>query len=256
MYKEFFDLTGKNIVVMGGSGIIGQEISRALAEFGATVCLVDVQKPADASLLSHKNIIYYEADLTGEAALRGVLDKIIGEKKRVHGLVNSAYPRTKDWGVKFEKIPYASTLANFEYQFGTCFLACQIVAEHMKKSGGGNIVNVGSTYGVVGPDFSVYGNTEMTMPAAYSAIKGGVINFTRYLAAYYGRDNVRVNCLSPGGVFNNQPAPFVEKYSQKTPLGRMAKPQDMAGAVVYLLSEASAYVTGHNLMVDGGWTAW
>ncbi len=124
----------------------------------------------------------------------------------------------------------------------------------MKKQGSGSIVNIGSTYGVVSPDFTVYDGTEMTSSAAYTAIKGGVINFTRYLAAYFGKHGVRANCVSPGGIFDNQNPIFVKNYEHKVPLKRMGKPSDIAGPVAFLLSDDAAYVTGHNLMADGGWT--
>jgi NAD(P)-dependent dehydrogenase (short-subunit alcohol dehydrogenase family) len=110
-------------------------------------------------------------------------------------------------------------------------------------------------YGIVAPDFSIYEGTPMTMPVAYSAIKGGVLAFSKYMASYYAKDKIRVNCVSPGGIFDKQPDRFVEKYIAKTPLGRMGTPKDIVGAVLYLASDASLYVTGHNLIVDGGWTA-
>lgn len=119
----------------------------------------------------------------------------------------------------------------------------------------GSIVNIGSIYGTVGPDFNVYNNTELTMPAAYSAIKGGVINFTRYLSSYYGKNNIRVNCVSPGGIFNNQPVEFVKNYENKVPMQRMGKPEDISPAVSFLLSDDSSYITGQNLIIDGGWTS-
>ena len=119
----------------------------------------------------------------------------------------------------------------------------------------GSIINIGSIYGVVGPDFNVYENTELTMPAAYSAIKGGVINFTRYLASYYGKDNIRVNCVSPGGIFNNQTTEFVKNYEYKVPMKRMGNPEDISPAVSFLLSDDSTYITGQNLTIDGGWIA-
>jgi NAD(P)-dependent dehydrogenase (short-subunit alcohol dehydrogenase family) len=125
----------------------------------------------------------------------------------------------------------------------------------MKLQGGGSIINFASTYGVVAPDFSIYKGTTMTMPVAYSAIKGGVIAFSKYMSSYCAKDNIRVNCVSPGGIFDKQPVGFVEKYIAKTPLGRMGTPEDLVGAVLYLASDASLYVTGHNLIVDGGWTA-
>ena len=126
----------------------------------------------------------------------------------------------------------------------------------MKQQGGGTIINLASIYGGVAPDFSMYEGTEMTMPAAYSAIKGGIIALTKYIATYYARYQVRANVISPGGIFDNQQQAFVEKYSEKTPLGRMGTPFDVAGAVVFLASDASSYITGQNLIIDGGWTAW
>ena len=125
----------------------------------------------------------------------------------------------------------------------------------MKNKNHGSIVNMASVYGIVGPDFSVYEGTEMTMPAAYAAIKGGIVNFTRYLSSYFGKNNIRVNAVSPGGVFNNQPNQFVENYIRKVPLQRMAKPDDISPAVVFLLSDDSSYITGQNIAIDGGWTA-
>jgi NAD(P)-dependent dehydrogenase (short-subunit alcohol dehydrogenase family) len=124
----------------------------------------------------------------------------------------------------------------------------------MKKQGYGNIVNIGSIYGIVAPDFSIYENTAFTMPAAYSAIKGGIINFTKYLANYYANFNIRVNCVSPGGIFNNQDINFVKKYETKVPLKKMARPDQVAPSIIFLLSESASYITGHNLIVDGGWT--
>ncbi|MBF0103988.1 MAG: SDR family oxidoreductase [Deltaproteobacteria bacterium] len=252
MYKDLYSCKNKNAVVFGGLGLIGTEITKALAEFGAVVHCVDIKEPHEKI----DRVIYYSTDIRDEAAIKDTLKNIIAHAGQIHILVNCAYPRTSDWGTKFEDIPYTSWNKNFEYQMGTCFVACQIVAEHMKQHRNGSIVNIGSTYGVVGPDFAIYEGTKMTMPAAYAAIKGGIINFTKYLATYYARDNIRVNCLSPGGIFDHQAEAFVKKYEAKTPLGRMGTPQEMAAAVVFLASDAASYVTGHNLMVDGGWTIW
>ena len=125
----------------------------------------------------------------------------------------------------------------------------------MRAGTGGSIINLASTYGIVAPDFSIYEGLDMTTPAAYAAIKGGIVNLTQFLASYYGKNGIRVNCVSPGGIANSQPDVFVRRYVSRTPLGRMGTPEDIAGAVVFLASEAAAYVTGHNLVVDGGWTA-
>ena len=126
----------------------------------------------------------------------------------------------------------------------------------MKEQGGGSIINIGSIYGTVAPDFSIYAGTEMTMPVAYSAIKGGIIALTRYIATYYGSSNIRANVVSPGGIIDRQAQTFIDRYIEKTPLDRMGTPPDVAGAVLFLASDASAYITGQNLLVDGGWTAW
>ena len=132
---------------------------------------------------------------------------------------------------------------------------CQKVIKQMKRQGNGSIVNIASIYGVVGNDFTIYEGTEIIPAAAYAAIKGGLINLTRYLASLYGEIGVRINCVSPGGIFDNQPASFVKAYEKKVPMKRMGKPDDIAPAVAFLLSDEAKYITGHNLIVDGGWTA-
>jgi len=135
-------------------------------------------------------------------------------------------------------------------------MCCQNVLEEMKKNKGGVLINVGSHYGVLGPNFSIYEGTTMTMPAAYSLIKGGIVNFSRYLATYYARYNIRVNAICPGGVFNNQPPKFVRKYKKLVPMNRMAEPVDIAGPILFLCSDAAKYITGQAIMVDGGLSAW
>jgi NAD(P)-dependent dehydrogenase (short-subunit alcohol dehydrogenase family) len=172
----------------------------------------------------------------------------------VDGLVNNAYPRTIDWGNKFEDINYHSWQQNVDWQLNSYFLFTQQISIIMMNQKYGSIVTMSSVYGIVGPDFSVYSGTEMTMPAAYSAIKGGLVNFTRYLASYLGQYNVRANTVSPGGIFDNQNVTFVENYSSKVPMRRMGTPDDISPSVVFLLSNESKYITGQDLAVDGGWT--
>jgi NAD(P)-dependent dehydrogenase (short-subunit alcohol dehydrogenase family) len=193
--------------------------------------------------------------VTNEISVKRALDLIIDKFGRIDGWVNNAYPRTSDWGDKFEEISVESWQKNVDFQMNSVFICAQKVLEIMKQQGRGSLVNIASIYGVVGPDFSVYEGTGMTMPAAYSAIKGGVVNFTRYLASYYAPFGVRVNCVSPGGVFNDQNDIFVKQYENKVPMGRMGKPKEVAGPVSFLLSDESSYITGHNMLVDGGWAA-
>jgi len=254
MYNNLFSCKNKIAVVTGGSGLIGKEIVRALYGFGAVVYIADINR--EKVDIKDTRVKYVYLDITSESSVQEAIADIIQNDGRIDILVNSAYPRTKDWGLKFEQVSFDSWKKNVNDHLGGYFLCCQKVSEQMKHQGGGTIINLASIYGVVATDFSIYENTEMTMPVAYSAIKGGIIALTKYIATYYGKYNVRANIISPGGIFDNQPTAFVEKYSKKTPLGRMGRPEDIVGTVIYLASDASSYITGQNLMVDGGWTTW
>lgn len=239
----------KIIIVTGGNGLIGKAIVAHLKANKAKVIIAEINLEDDLE----NGII--NCDVTDEKSVVGALDKIIKKFHRIDGLVNNAYPRTKDWGNKFEDIAYDSWQKNVDMQLNSVFLLCQKVAKQMILQKSGSIVNIGSIYGVVGNDFTVYEGTDITTAAAYSAIKGGIINFTKYLASYLGKDGIRVNCVSPGGVFDNQNPIFKKNYENKVPLKRMAQASDIAPAVTFLLSDESSYISGHNLMVDGGWTS-
>lgn len=260
MYRDLFSCEGKVAMVTGGRGLIGKEIVRALDEFGARVYVADIRDPGSGEAGSQvgpaPSLRHLSLDITSEKSVEEAVATIVEREKRIDLVVNSAYPRTGDWGVSLEKVPFESWKENLNNHLGGYFLCCQKVAEIMKRQGGGALINLASTYGVVAPDPSIYEGTEMAMPVAYAPIKAGIIALTRYFATHYGAYNVRANSISPGGIFDGQPASFVERYALKTPLKRMGRPADVVGAVIYLASDASSYVTGHNLMVDGGWTAW
>jgi NAD(P)-dependent dehydrogenase (short-subunit alcohol dehydrogenase family) len=255
MYRNLFSCKDKIALVTGGLGLIGKEIVRGLDAFGASVCIADINEHQMESLKNLAKVNFQYLDITSEDSIHQALEAVIERHKKIDILINCAYPRTGDWGARCEDVSFDSWKMNVNSHLGGYFLCCQKVAEQMKVQGGGSIVNLASIYGVVAPDFSIYEGSTMTMPVAYAAIKGGVIAFSKYMATYYAKDNIRVNCVSPGGVFDKQSGSFVEKYIAKTPLGRMATPGDIVGAVLYLASAASSYVTGHNLIVDGGWTA-
>lgn len=241
----------KIYLVTGGNGLIGKTIVAELrSKTSSRVVSIDINEETD---LAND---FIKCDITDPDSVRSTVSLVMKEYGRIDGLVNNAYPRTSDWGARFEDISLESWNKNIEMQLSTCFQLCQLVLPIMKAQKSGSIVNIASIYGVVGNDFTIYENTGgMTSPAAYSAIKGGVINFTRYLASYYGASGVRVNCVSPGGVFNNQNPEFVKQFEHKVPLKRMAKPEEIAPSIVFLLSDDASYITGHNLIVDGGWTA-
>jgi NAD(P)-dependent dehydrogenase (short-subunit alcohol dehydrogenase family) len=169
--------------------------------------------------------------------------------------IGCAYPRTADWGRRPELDEPGFWQSNVTMQLAAACVAATEAAKLMAQSGGGAIINVASIYGVVGPDFSIYGDAPGVSAAPYAAIKGGLINHTRYLASYFGRKGVRVNVICPGGVFDGQDPGFVERYSARTPLGRMAAPAELVGAFHFLASGAASYITGATIMVDGGWTA-
>ncbi|MCC6287115.1 MAG: SDR family oxidoreductase [Chitinophagaceae bacterium] len=241
-------LENKIIVVTGGNGLLGSHICNYLQKKGAVVVSADINQ-------KEVNKLNRVADITNEKSIDELITNIERDFGHIDGWVNNAYPRTKDWGSKFEDILIDSWKANVDMHLNGYFLCCKRIIESMKKYQFGSIVNMSSIYGIVGPDFTIYEGTSMTMPAAYSAIKGGLINFTRYLASYVGSYNIRVNAVSPGGIFDNQPSVFIKQYEKKVPLKRLGQPQDIAPGVAFLLSDEASYITGHNLVIDGGWTA-
>jgi NAD(P)-dependent dehydrogenase (short-subunit alcohol dehydrogenase family) len=242
-------LKDKIIIVTGGNGLLGKEIIKKLMTEGAICINIDINH----NTLNDLSCI--QCDITDSNSIDEAIKLIINNFNHIDGLVNNAYPRTKDWGLKFEDIDFHSWQSNIDWQLNSYFYFTQQVSKYMVKQGFGSIVNMASVYGVVGPDFTVYDGTEMTMPAAYSAIKGGIVNFGRYLASYLGPSGVRVNTISPGGIFDNQNSVFVNNYNKKVPMRRMGLPHDISPAVSFLLSDDANYITGHNLIVDGGWTS-
>lgn len=258
-YLRKFRLDKKNALVVGGVGLIGGEVTRALAQAGAHVLIADIATEKGEA---------YAAELKGQGHAASFLKLDItqydaygswlAQAQQAHGhidvIVILAYPRTKDWSNPIEQVTTESWMRNVEMQMNSYCLLAKEGAALMRKSGTkGSIITFGSTYGVVSPDFGIYPE-GMTSPAAYSAIKGGIITFSKYLAAYYGKEGIRVNCLCPGGIFDQHGEEFVRNYTKGTPLGRMGTPEDIASATLFLASDAASYVTGTTFMVDGGWT--
>lgn len=262
MTKDFFSLKDKVVIITGGAGLIGKAYIEASAQYGARVFLVDINNDAAKKIVinvkkktGNPNVFYQNCSIVEKAHVKKLIDLILKKFGRIDALVNSAYPKNKNYGRKYEDVTYEDFCENLNLHLGGYYLMTHEVSMIMMKQKSGAIVNMGSHYGFAAPRFEIYDGTEITMPVEYSAIKGGVINLTRYLASYLGKYNIRVNSISPGGVFNNQPKNFVKKYEERVLLGkRMANVDDLAPVLVFLLSDASHYITGQNIVVDGGWT--
>ena len=265
---DIFSLKNKTAIVTGALGLLGKKHCEALAQAGANVVVADINKDEAerfAKILGEKHI-GLKVDVTSEDSLIAARDKILSVYGSIDVLVNNAAindmfenPGLAKELSAFENYPLDAFKKSLDVNVTGVFLASQVFGSIMAEHGSGSIINIASTYGVVGPDQSIYRNEcgEQTFykSAVYPVTKGAVVNFTRFLAAYWGHKGVRVNTLSPGGVENHQNEFFIQNYSAKTLLGRMAQPADYQGALIFLASEASAYMTGANLMVDGGWTA-
>lgn len=263
--SELMSLAGKTAVITGGAGHIGAAIAEALAEAGATIALVDRQGPELERCAKHirdttgVKVVAFDVELADESSVRALPKAIHKQCASLDVLVNcAAFVGTSQldgWAVPFEQQQTAAWRAAFEVNVTAVFELVQAALPFLKTSGKGSVINVSSLYGIVGPDWRLYEGTTMGNPAAYGASKGALIQLTTWLATTLA-PNVRVNTLSPGGVWRNQPTEFVERYLQRTPFGRMATEEDFKGVAVFLASEMSGYVTGQNIVVDGGWCAW
>ena len=272
--QEKFDLTGRVAVVTGGVGLLGAEFCRTLAEAGAAVAVVDLNASAshgtaDSLAKSGYKALAVPTDITQPESVNAMVEKILSEFGRLDVLVNSAAldpkfdPDAAKKGIMpgaFEDYPLDLWNSALNVNLTGMFLVTQACVKPMIAQGKkGSVINICSTYGLNGPDQRIYikdGQRVAFKPVYYTTTKAGVMGFTKYLAAYYAGTEIRVNALTPGGVFNNHEEYFVKNYSAKTILGRMAKKDEMNGALLFLASDASSYMTGNNVIVDGGWTAW
>jgi NAD(P)-dependent dehydrogenase (short-subunit alcohol dehydrogenase family) len=261
--EQLFGLHGETAAVVGGAGRIGRVLCQALASAGADVAIVDLDAAAGEQLAGElrqstgSRVLSVPIDATREDQLREAVGAITSNLGPPSMLVNAAQFRgTGFYSSNVEDYPREAWDNVLETNLTAVHLACQAFGRAMIDRGGGRIVNIGSTYGVVSADPRIYGASGVNSPLAYAAAKAGVIQLTRYLAVHWRDKNVRVNCLVPGGVFDNQAAEFVANYCARTPLGRMATADDYRGAILFMLSRASDYMTGAVLTVDGGWTAW
>ncbi|MCG3683488.1 oxidoreductase [Aliarcobacter butzleri] len=254
-------LKKKVVVVTGGAGLIGKEFVKAVIENGGIAIIADINeelgKKVKESLskeLDTSNIDFFKLDITSKNSLTECIEYLDNKYKKIDALVNNAYPRNKNYGRHFFDVEYEDFIQNLGLNLGGYFTASQQFSKYFRRQGHGNIVNISSIYGVVAPKFEVYDNTSMTMPVEYAAIKSGLIHLTKYMAKYFKGMNIKVNALSPGGIFDHQPEAFLEKYKEKCLNKGMLDNSDLKGTLVYLLSDMSKYVNGQNIIVDDGFS--
>jgi NAD(P)-dependent dehydrogenase (short-subunit alcohol dehydrogenase family) len=263
--KELMDMKGRVALVTGGSGHLGAAMAGALAELGAGICVLDIAQErcgAVAVELERQHgvaTLPLAVDLSDALAVRRVPSIVTEHFGRLDVVVHcAAYTgdtSVPGWAVPFDEQSVEAWDRALRVNTTSAFVLVQAAAQALRESGHGNVVFISSIYGLMGPDMRLYEGTGMNNAAGYAASKGGLLQLMRYLSTLLAPD-VRVNAISPGGVWRNQPEAFHERYKARTPLGRMATEEDFKGAIAYLASDLSAYVTGHNLLVDGGWTAW
>lgn len=243
-----FEYTHKVGIITGGAGRLGRAFAEALAGTNNKIYLFDISDTCD---LENDNIIYKKVDISNELEVFKAVDEIYCMEKKLDFLINNAALQITN---SFENMRIEDFRKSIDINLNASYICIKAVTKYMIPQKNGNIINIGSMYGIVSADPTIYGDSGLNSPDAYAASKGGVIHLTKYLAVNLAKYNIRVNAISPAGVFNNQPEEFMEKYLPKVPIGRMMMKEELIGPLFFLLSDASTYITGHNLVVDGGFT--
>jgi NAD(P)-dependent dehydrogenase (short-subunit alcohol dehydrogenase family) len=254
-------LNGKIIVVTGGCGLLGQEFIKGIVNSKGIAIITDIEEEKGESIvkkirdqLESDNVLFRKLDITSLESVKTAIGFFKDKFGKIDALVNNAYPRNMNYGNNFEKVRFEDFTENINCHLGGYFLISQQFAEFFKSQKFGNIISISSIYGVVPPRFEIYDNTTMTMPVEYALIKAAIIHLSKYMAKYYKGTGIRFNCLSPGGILNNQDQLFVDKYNSFALSKGMLDKNDIIGALVFLLSDMSKYVNGQNIVVDDGWS--
>lgn len=261
-YHNKFSLIDKVIIITGACGLIGKAFVEICAQYDAKVVIVDIPlaNPEKMALKFSKlygdRFLGISIDVSKRDDVLSLKNKVLQKYNKIDGLVNCHQNKTAKFFAKFEEYDDQSWNDIISTNLNGTFLTCQIIGSYMANNRVGSIINMPSTYSVVAPNQNLYKGTQMGSPAAYSASKGGVMALSQYLASYWADKGVRVNQLTPHGVWNKHEEKFENNFSNFSPLKRMSYNHEVAPALLYLLSDASSYVTGHNLIVDGGWTMW
>ncbi len=254
-------LKDKVVIITGGAGLIGQEFAKAVIKQNGIAIIADVNEESGIRVqnqlrteLNSSCVDFVLLDITSKESIATMVDVLHSRYGRIDALVNNAYPRNRNYGRHFFEVEYADFSENLSLNVGGYFLTSQQLAKYFQRQGQGNIINISSIYGVIPPKFEVYDNTSMTMPVEYAAIKSAIIHLTKYMAKYFKGMNIRVNCLSPGGILDQQPAEFLAAYHKQCLNKGMLDKTDMPGTLIYLLSDLSTYVNGQNIVVDDGYS--
>ncbi len=254
-------LSDRVVVITGGAGLIGKELVKAVVKNNGTAIIADINEKVGMKVkddlskqLGSSRIDFVHLDITCKSSLQKCIKHLDDTYGKIDALVNNAYPSNENYGRHFFEVEYDDFVENLGLNLGGYFVASQQFAKHFSSQGFGNIVNISSIYGVVAPRFEIYNDTSMTTPVEYAAIKSGLIHLTKYMAKYFKGMNIRVNTISPGGIFNHQPKSFLNRYQERCLNKGMLDADDLAGTLIYLLSDMSAFVNGQNIIVDDGFT--
>lgn len=252
-------LTNKVVVIIGGAGLIGQEFVRAVIENNGKVVIADLNEEIAKEIkdniskeLKSTNVYFEKVDISSAESVSSLISLVDKKHGKIDALVNTAFPRNKNYGNHFFDVNLEDFNFHLNLNVGGYFLTSQKFSEYFVKQGYGNIINIASIYGVVAPRFEIYEDTTMTTAVEYVAIKAGLIHLSKYIAKYLKGKNIRVNCISPGGIFDNQDKIFLREYKTKCLNKGMLDAKDMKGTLVFLLSDNSKYINGQNIIVDDG----
>jgi NAD(P)-dependent dehydrogenase (short-subunit alcohol dehydrogenase family) len=252
----------KTIIVIGGAGLLGSEFANTLATQGDNVVVADFNIEAATAVcdnlisagVEQSQLMAITVNIVEKDSILILINAVQQRFGSIDGVVNTAYPRNANYGKKFEQVEFSDFCENTNLNLGGYFLVAQQFAEYFSNSGGGDIINISSIYGVIAPKFEVYDNTSMTMPVEYAVIKSGLIHLGKYIAKYYRGKKVRINTISPGGIFDNQNEVFVNNYNKQCLSKGMLLPEDIAEALVFILSNKSKCINGQNIVVDDGFS--
>jgi NAD(P)-dependent dehydrogenase (short-subunit alcohol dehydrogenase family) len=245
------------VFISGGAGRIGSAFSQAVVENGGKVLIGDINRELGYQLVSElgdENSMFLEGNLTEPNTVNQMIENGLGKFGNIDAAVHCAYPVSTQWGTRFEDLKSKGLEKDLFNQLGGAILFSQQMIRYFRKQGHGNLVHVSSIQGIAAPKFEHYEDTDMVSPIEYSAIKAGIISITRYLAKYCKNQNIRVNCISPGGILDNQPKSFIKNYRNSCNSKGLLDPSDINGTLLYLLSDQSKYVNGQNIVIDDGWS--